>query len=280
MGVRIPRRRFFKRSAAIAAAAGVGALGICGYAGFIEPGWLSAERIKIRLRGLSRAANGFRLAFLSDLHVGPHVSGTMVQRAIEISRVFEPRLLLLGGDYVYHSAGYARAALEAITDIRPPDGILAVMGNHDYWTNGGVVAGALHDGGITVLRNDAREILQGLWIAGVDDVFEGRARLELALKAVPGDACTILLAHEPDFADEAAASGRIALQLSGHSHGGQVRLPLLGPPILPPWGRKYPAGLYRVGSMQLYVTRGVGSIPPPARMFCRPEVTLVELAGV
>ena len=90
-------------------------------------------------------------------------------------------------------------------------------------------------------------------------------------------AVTTRYAHEPDYADEVAADGRVSLQLSGHSHGGQVRLPFIGPPLLPYLGRKYPAGLYRVGGMWLYVNRGVGLISPPVRFNCRPEVTQLTL---
>jgi len=111
----------------------------------------------------------------------------------------------------------------------------------------------------------------------VDDVWERHADLEKALKGVPTGATVVLLAHEPDYADEVAADGRVSLQLSGHSHGGQVRLPFIGPPFLPYLGRKYPAGLYRVGEMWLYVNRGVGLVRPAVRFNCRPEVTLLRL---
>jgi hypothetical protein len=127
------------------------------------------------------------------------------------------------------------------------------------------------------LRNEGLEVARGLWLAAVDDVWEGQADLDAALAGAPPGATAVLLAHEPDFADTVAADGRAALQLSGHSHGGQVRLPLLGPPVLPYLARRYPAGLYRAGRMQLYVTRGVGVIAPPVRFNCRPEVTVITL---
>ena len=101
--------------------------------------------------------------------------------------------------------------------------------------------------------------------------------LDAALEGAPDRSTVILLAHEPDFADRVAADGRVALQLSGHSHGGQVRLPFIGAPMLPHLGRKYPYGLRRVGSMWLYTNRGVGVIAPPVRFNCRPEVTLLTL---
>jgi predicted MPP superfamily phosphohydrolase len=155
--------------------------------------------------------------------------------------------------------------------------VLACLGNHDHWTDADAVAGALTDAGITVLRNAAREVADGLWVAAVDDVWERYADLEKALEGVPAGATVVLLAHEPDYADEVAADGRVSLQLSGHSHGGQVRLPFAGPLVLPYLGRKYPAGLYRVGEMWLYVNRGVGLVSPAVRFNCRPEVTVLRL---
>ena len=139
---------------------------------------------------------------------------------------------------------------------------------------------ALTDVGITVLRNVACKVADGLWVAGVDDVWERYADLDLALTGVPPGEAVVLLAHEPDYADTAAADGRVGLQISGHSHGGQVRLPILGPPILPYLATKYDAGKYRVKDMWLYVNRGVGLISPAVRFNCRPEVTVLTfLAG-
>jgi predicted MPP superfamily phosphohydrolase len=141
------------------------------------------------------------------------------------------------------------------------------------------VAGALHDRGIRVLRNQSHVIERGqqrLWFAGVDDVFEETADLPQALKDVPAIEATILLAHEPDFADYASRFP-VDLQLSGHSHGGQVRIPGVGPIVLPILGRKYHTGLNQAGRMQVYTTRGLGVINPPVRFNCLPEVTLLTL---
>jgi len=156
-------------------------------------------------------------------------------------------------------------------------GALASLGNHDHWTDADTVAGALSDAGLTVLRNAAREVADGLWIAAVDDVWEQRADLDQALADVPASATVVLLAHEPDYADTVAAGGRVSLQLSGHSHGGQIRVPFVGPLVLPRLAHKYPAGLYRVSRMWLYVNRGVGLVRPAVRFNCRPEVTLLKL---
>jgi hypothetical protein len=112
----------------------------------------------------------------------------------------------------------------------------------------------------------------------VDDAIEGQPDLERVLSALPEEECSILLAHEPDFADVSARTGRFDLQLSGHSHGGQIRIPFLPPLALPQQARNYPVGLYRVGEMQLYTNRGIGMVHLPLRFRCRPEITLITLS--
>jgi predicted MPP superfamily phosphohydrolase len=186
--------------------------------------------------------------------------------------------ILVGGDFISTVEGIP-AATEEIARLGAPYGVFACLGNHDHWTAPESVAEAPTGAGVNVLRNRAISLREGLWLAGVDDVWEEQDDLDTALEGVPGGAATILLAHEPDFADRAAEDGRVALQLSGHSHGGQVRLPIIGPPILPYLGERYSAGLYEVGEMQLYVTRGVGVIAPPVRFNCRPEVTIITLTS-
>ena len=133
------------------------------------------------------------------------------------------------------------------------------------------------ESGVLDLNNTVHVLESGgesLYLAGVDNICYGLDRLEVVEAKTPPDACAILLAHEPDFADTSARDGSFDLQISGHSHGGQVVLPFIGPPHLPRWGRKYPQGLYRVGDMLQYTNRGVGMVPPYWRLNCRPEITI------
>ncbi|MEE9616552.1 MAG: metallophosphoesterase [Anaerolineae bacterium] len=263
---KITRRRFLKLVLGSTAAAGLSTLGGVGYARLVEPHWLAVERVDVPIPDLPASLDGFTIVQLSDLHRGPKVTQEQVSQAVELAlrqeadRPAEPLPRA-------QAEGRSRRSLV----------VLACLGNHDHWTDADAVAGALTDAGITVLRNAAREVADGLWVAAVDDVWERYADLEQALEAVPAGVTIVLLAHEPDYADEVAADGRVSLQLSGHSHGGQVRLPLAGPLVLPYLGRKYPAGLYRVGDMWLYVNRGVGLIGPAVRFNCRPEVTVLRL---
>ncbi|MCL5958718.1 MAG: metallophosphoesterase, partial [Chloroflexi bacterium] len=193
----------------------------------------------------------------------------------------KPDLAVITGDLVSRlGSGEAESIVQELSRLSAPLGVFAILGNHDHWTEAGVVAAAIRSAGLTLLRNASVLIERAgerIYIAGVDDIWENRHDLPLALSEVPAEGCAILLAHEPDFADEASLDRRVALQLSGHSHGGQVRVPGLGPLQLPFLGRKYPAGLRQVGGLRLYTNRGIGTIFPPLRLNCRPEVTLFEL---
>lgn len=134
--------------------------------------------------------------------------------------------------------------------------------------------------GTQVLVNSIHTLERGaarFHLAGIDDMYRGRPDLNKVLHAFPPGECAMLLVHEPDFADTSAETGRFDLQISGHSHGDQVVLPLAGPLILPRYGEKYFSGLYRVGEMLQYTNRGVGTSIPPVRFNCRPEITIFTL---
>ena len=210
-----------------------------------------------------------------------------LERAVGLAQAFQPDLVALTGDFVSHPFRQ-RNGLEGARNAEPCADvfarwkgvpIIAVLGNHDHWNNADMVAGALVERGIRVLRNQANAIEkqgQRLWVAGIDDALEGRADVPQSIAEIPRTEATILLAHEPDFADYAARFP-IDLQVSGHSHGGQVRVPGVGPIILPQMARKYPTGLNRVGQLQVYTSRGIGVINPPVRLNCPPEVSLITL---
>ena len=153
------------------------------------------------------------------------------------------------------------------------------MGNHDAASYPEKIAEALLGYRIPVLRNSSLAIERGtdrVWVAGIDDLLRGEPDLDLTLSRIPRNETTILLAHEPDFADDAAARS-VDLQLSGHSHGGQIWIPGIGAPWLPPMARKYPRGLRSIGNLKLYTNIGIGTIRAPIRINCRPEITLITL---
>lgn len=245
----------------------------------IEPRWLVVERVSVPLKRLPPELDGLQIAQLSDLHLGPDVKVEAIAEAVARTMSLQADLIVLTGDYVTRRASYAPGLVEPLSRLNAPLGVYATLGNHDHWAGAEKVASHLSRAGITVMKNLAQPIARdgaALWLLGLDDVWFGTGHLPTALAGVPQDACKIVLIHEPDFADRSARYG-IDLQLSGHSHGGQVRIPGIGPLILPDWGRKYPMGLQRAGETWIYTTRGVGLVSPAIRFNCPPEITLLTL---
>lgn len=263
---------------ASAGAAGA-ALGGSVYTTLIEPQWLSVERIDVPLARLPRELDGFTIAQLSDLHLGPYVGAEEIRSAVAATNDLHADAIVLTGDYVTREADLMDDCARELGALSATSGVYAVLGNHDYWSGPEHITRVLSDQSIAVLVNDALPVERNgarLWIAGVDDVWERRADLTATLRRVPDHETTVLLAHEPDFA-EAARQQPIDLQLSGHSHGGQVRLPYWGAPILPYLGKQYPIGLQRAADLWVYTNRGIGVVSPPVRFNCRPEITLLTL---
>lgn len=234
------------------------------------------EHVTIPIAGLPPALDGFTIIQLSDFHLGASFSVANVQRAIAWTRRQQPDLVALTGDFVNYT--YDVPLLdECLQGLTARHGVYAIFGNHDYWTDIAVVEQALARHGIALLRNEQRRIDVGdscLYLVGVDCVWEGLHDLDLALGSIPADAPVVVLAHEPDIADEIAPYGA-ALQLSGHTHAGHITLPWLGPLFLPRHGFRYFRGLQRIGRMWLYVSRGLGGVP--LRLGCPPEATRITL---
>jgi predicted MPP superfamily phosphohydrolase len=265
-------------------------MGLAGFAmeaALVEPHRPVVERVEVVLRRLPRELDGLTIAHLSDFHYDSAASAGVIRTAVEITHRLAPDVVVLTGDYVTLSpfqsrsraAEHSKPCAQLLGDLHAPMGVFGVLGNHDYATEPRLVTRSLEAHGITVLRNFNLRIERSgarLWIAGVDDVLGGGARLDQALQGIPRDEATVLLAHEPDYADTVISSA-VDLQLSGHSHGGQVRLPLVGAPFLPYLARKYPWGLRQLDRLKLYTNRGVGTIFPPVRFNCPPEVTLLTL---
>jgi predicted MPP superfamily phosphohydrolase len=259
---------------------GAGALGAA-YGFNIEPNQLQVERIAIPLARLPGAFDGITIAQLSDLHLGPYVTEAHVAQAVQMTNALKPDAIVITGDMVNSSWRYIQPCTDIISKLDAPLGVYAVLGNHDYWVGYlNLMLQSLRKNGITLLRNQAVPLTRGhstLYLVGIDDLWLELADLRRALSNVPHNACKVALMHEPDFAD-VSAQAEIDLQLSGHSHGGQVRLPFLGPLVLPKYGEKYPMGLARAGDFtQVYTTRGVGVLPPAIRFNCPPEITLLTL---
>jgi predicted MPP superfamily phosphohydrolase len=208
-------------------------------------------------------------------------SAADVDRALALLFEADPDIVLLGGDYLSESPRYAAEAAAVLGSYVSASrlGMLAVLGNHDYSNDERRVMRSLERNGIHVLQNASARVTrddEACWVVGIDDALLGRPDLARAFAAVPESAAAIALWHEPDWAEAAARSGAL-LQLSGHSHGGQVRLPLLGNLTAPTGGRRFVSGVHMVACMPVYTSRGVGVFRPPVRFRCPPEVTVLTL---
>lgn len=271
----------------------VAALGLLGY-GYsteVEMNWIEITNLTLKIHHLDPAFKGLRLVQISDFHIGQWINKERLDRVFRMALDQAPDYLLLTGDYLEYRP-YGRrnewATYEENLKLISSSFVqlpafcptIAILGNHDHKIYAGWVEQSLSEAGITVLRNSVMTIRRGnsqLHLAGLDDVSQKMDRLDVLMESLPADGAVILLAHEPDFADVAAATQRFDLQISGHSHGGQIDLPIVGPPLLPELGRKYPRGLYNIHNMLLYTNRGVGVTTVNARFNCRPEITVFTL---
>ncbi len=250
----------------------------------VEPHWDEVVALEMPLPRLEKAFDGYRIAQLSDMHLGDGMSRARLDGIVEKTNNLGADLIVLTGDYVSgDGARWAKDITGALSNLQARDGVMAVLGNHDIWADAKVIRRALRDAGIRELNNDVHILRRGhaqTFIVGLDDPWYGKPKLEPILAHLPAKGAAILLAHEPDFADQFSQYGRFDLQLSGHSHGGQVCLPTGIPLRLPGYGQKYPRGQYQIGDMILYTNRGIGSSGIPVRFNCRPEISLFTLRKI
>jgi predicted MPP superfamily phosphohydrolase len=253
------------------------------YATKVEPEWLDTIQLDLVLPRLDSAFAGFRLAHITDIHLSEEITGREIAEACDQVLAWKPDLVALTGDFIDKRSQFTRKTQElsaALKNMVQSIPTVAVVGNHDYTMGVKAIRKMLEESQIQELRNEVLSLTRGnakLSIGGVDDPMNGRARIKEVLAHLPEQGAAILMAHEPDYADISAATGRFDLQISGHTHGGQVALPGIGPLILPHLGQKYPAGLYQVSQMLQYTSRGLGMTDPYIRFNCRPEITLFTL---
>ncbi|MCC5635842.1 metallophosphoesterase [Nostoc sp. CHAB 5844] len=258
-------------------------LGFCTllYAKLIEPNWIEINSLQLTLPNLASEFNGYRIVQISDIHRDRWMSPRRLKRIVRLVNQQKPDLVAITGDLVTRNFPQLIPSLPvSLAHFTPKDKTVAVLGNHDHENDTQAIIKAIQQSNIVYLGNDIYTLKRSsamLHIAGVDDVQMGKSRLDLVMQQLPKEGAAILLAHEPDFANTSAATGRFDLQLSGHSHGGQVRFPFIEPPILPPLAKKYYLGEYQVGKMFLYTNRGLGMTGLHLRLFARPEITVFTL---
>jgi predicted MPP superfamily phosphohydrolase len=275
------RRAFFLGAAGAAASIGL-------YGGTHGRHDLKITERSFPIQNLPDSFANFRIAQLSDIHLREYTEPWFLAHAVDRINALQPDLVLLTGDYVsrgplsdqfsWQAAGLCAEILSGLTAPQR----FAVLGNHDVAVGARHVIEPLEAHGTPVLVDSYVALERGghrIWICGSDDAGTRIPDLDLAIPAIPR-APVLLMVHEPDFADKVVLHPRfpmIDLMLSGHTHGGQVRLPLAGPLVLPPMGRKYVEGLFHFGHMQLYVNRGLGTVGFPMRLNCPPEITHITL---
>ncbi|KKK34373.1 metallophosphoesterase [Mesobacillus campisalis] len=288
MSTHMTRRSFLKKIfGGLIAIGGAGAGGYY-YAHEIEPKLLEITRHTIQSPLLPPGFDGLKIVQFSDTHVGFQYTLEQLGKLVTKINSLDPDLILFSGDLIDDPYGYGDAAqiIGMLSSLRAVLGKYAVYGNHDHGGYGSdLYKRIMEEAGFTLLLNEARPVslLDGssIHIAGVDDSMLGKPDIAAAIQGIPQDSFKILLSHAPDLADSAAGYN-IQLQLSGHSHGGQVQIPFYGPLVTPPHAETYPEGFYEVGTnkMKLYVNRGLGTTRLPFRFFSKPELTLFTLEKV
>jgi uncharacterized protein len=251
------------------------------YAHKLEPLWFEVNHIDITLPKLDRAFNGYRIVQISDLHAGDGIDRSQLEKVVAAVNAEQPDLIVITGDHITRIPKQHLELLDTLNKLQPRDLTISILGNHDVFNDTEQVRQAIRTNGITLLENNIYTLKRAsstLHIAGVGDVFAKQDKLDQILAQLPATGAAIMLAHEPDFADKTAATGRFGLQLSGHSHGGQIRVPFFAG-YVPILAEKYPLGRYQVGQMIQYTNRGIGLVKLYARFNCRPEISVFNLVA-
>lgn len=227
---------------------------------------------------LPAALQGLRVAHLTDFHRSRHTSDALLRQAVAAASAAQPDLILLTGDFVTNKAHDIAPCARILAPLKAPLGVFAILGNHDYYTDGPAVERHLEELGFHVLLNRSMLLPNGLRIVGLDDDRYHHTDVPKAFQEVRPGEPTLVMAHNPALIEMVA--DRECLVFSGHTHGGQVRVPVLTRREIRRIGAKhYAQGWYTVGKARIYVNRGLGQVGIPLRLFCRPELALFTLTA-
>ncbi len=242
-----------------------------------EANSLSLEHVEIALKRLPKKLDGFKIIQLSDTHHSPFTGLEHIKRAVKIANRLRPDMFLLTGDYVSHEREYIAPVAAVLGKLKSKHGTYACLGNHDHWTDADLVTHLFRGEGINMLINEGLRIETrrgSFWLAGVDDYMVGKTDVPAALRGSYPDELKLLLAHNPIIFRDATRLG-VDLTLSGHTHGGQIKVRDDAKRLFPQ--RKLKAGLHKRRKSQIYITRGIGTVVVPMRYRCPPEISLLEL---
>jgi len=277
------RREFLKRFVGSILAGAILATGGYGYARFIEPKRLSLTRQSILHNKIPNSFNGKKIVQFSDTHLNEFFTIERLEEIVQSINAQKPDIIVFTGDLIDEANRYSRVEeiVPVLQKLTAPLGKYAIFGNHDHGGYGtDIYAEIMNSSGFTLLQNQAVDVVndqqEKIVIAGIDDLILGRPDWERTLGAVNSDTFTILLAHEPD-ALHFAKHFQVHLQLSGHSHGGQIKIPFFGPLYTPPYAEDFHEGIYEVDQTILYVNRGLGTTRLPYRFLSVPELTVFTL---
>ncbi|MBL8168838.1 MAG: metallophosphoesterase [Acidobacteria bacterium] len=272
------RRNVLKLSAASVTAVGLGCLG---YGAAVRQ-HVEVSRVTVNVKNLPPEFAGLTIAHLSDIHHGPYTGQSYIARCVEIVNGLQPDLIALTGDFTFAGRRYVEPCAEVLSGLKARVGVYTVLGNHDYYVGASYVARALKAAGTTLLIDGLDRLEHRgakLWLIGMDDMYYGTTDLRQLMRNVTGAHARVVFSHNPDFIEEFAAKNQhVDLLIAGHTHGGQIRFPVLGAPhIASEYGQRYAMGMQERKRMQVYTTRGIGTILLPTRFACPPEIPLYTL---
>ena len=249
---------------------------------YIETRWVKIKKIELVSNDIPDSFVGKKIVFITDIHHGPFFSIERVRKLVKRINKLQPDLILMGGDYVHRESKYIKPIFDEFKELNSKYGIYAVLGNHDHWEDTELTRHMMNRNGIKICDNKSYWVKIGndsIKIGGVGDLWEDVQSLDSTTHDIEESDFSILISHSPDYLEN-IQTDLIDFTLSGHTHGGQMTFFGLWAPIIPSeYGQKYRYGLKKNGNMQSYISSGIGTITPPLRFFCRPEIVLIELTN-
>lgn len=244
-----------------------------------EPHWVKISKVEIRSADIPDSFDGTTMAFIADIHFGHYFSGPRLSEIVDRINDLNPDIIFLGGDYIFYEFHFIEPVFKELGRLRCKMGVYGVLGNHDHWGSAYHTKWSMAKYGIVCCDNCSVWVKSGhdsIKVGGVGDLWYDTQVPENTLNGLKKTDFTILLSHHPDYLEN-IRSDLIDLTLSGHTHGGQVAF-FGWSPVLPSlYGQKYRYGLIKQGTTQSYITSGIGTVSPPVRFFCRPEIVLFQL---